>query len=115
MRHMLTKYLLLRLLFVSSLSFAMPLLAGELKIVDKHGLVRAIKTIQDHATVTVNVKATQERVVLARTDGIAAEIVGEPRGAEPIYIFSNVSDGVWIVKGNDPVSIVAVVIEPHDR
>ena len=90
----------------------MPAYAGEVKIIDGHGLTRAVKVVKASAIVTVESKEKAllpNSIVLSNTDGIAADI-GASNSSELQAVFKGVTDGTWQIKSSQSIAIHSVKI-----
>ncbi len=87
--------------------------AGELKIVDSHGLVRALKVVKNKAQVVIELKSQPSRLSLVRSDGISGEIQGQPGEKSGVFLFEQVGEGVWQMKDGGTLSISSVSIIPQ--
>jgi len=80
--------------------------AAELKVLDEMGLTRAVKRINNGATVVAQVGNgnAAEAARLSHVDGLAPDISGT-RQADGSFVFSGVTEGTWrlVVNGSDVV------------
>ena len=93
-----------------------PVFAGEIRILDYFGLVRAVSTVPDRADVemTTAMKGKEppstDLPLLTQRSGIAADIIAEQIG-ENTFIFRQVGVGVWRVRLRDKnLSLISVRI-----
>ena len=93
--------------------------AGELKIVDARGLIRALKEVRDSSTVIVTIESkpsdptakTPPTVVLSNVNGLAADISGQP-GSNQSMRFENVPHGEWRVQSaSGPIEVRSIEIK----
>jgi len=92
--------LLIVSLFLPTISFA-----GELKVLDSMGLTRAVKRVDNGASVRVETRNdTATQISLTHVDGLAPDISGS-RQDDGSYVFRNVTQGSWrlTVEGQDVV------------
>jgi hypothetical protein len=84
--------------------------AGELRIIDAQGLIRAVKDIQDEATVTVRLSqaVTSDAALLSPINGLSGDLKGRPVKEDAIQ-FERVSAGSWKIVVKTPgISVRAV-------
>ena len=93
--------------------------AGELKILDARGLIRALKETRGVSTVIISLEenaadtAAQKSlsVVLSNVNGLAADISGR-RGSSQTLIFEQVPEGEWRIQiSGAPTGIRSVEIK----
>jgi hypothetical protein len=92
--------------------------AGELKIVDARGLIRALKEVRDSSTVIVTIESkpsdptvkTLPTIVLSNVNGLAGDISGQPVSNQSMR-FENVPHGEWrIQSATGPLEVRSVEI-----
>lgn len=87
--------------------------AGELRILDSQGLVRAVKEIGDEATVVVRLSqaATTETALLTPVNGLSGDIKGKAVKDGSLE-FDRVSVGIWKIVVKTPgVSVRSVELK----
>ena len=100
-------------LFLLLAGFCMPwsVHAGELKIVDAHGLTRALKVIARPVTVIVSPSdpSIKSAIELLHTDSFTQDIK-EPARENGQFVFREVGEGAWQIKAPPGVVIRSVEI-----
>ncbi|MBX7143811.1 MAG: hypothetical protein K1X79_05120 [Oligoflexia bacterium] len=84
---------------LAELALAQVAFAGDLKIVDELGLVRAVKHVSAPVTVRVIAGAGSTGPVkpkLVNVDGLSGDLLGEVQ-APGTFVFSKVPEGTWRV------------------
>lgn len=82
-----------------SLAWTKPAYAGDLKIVDDLGLVRAFKRVAAPVSVYVTTGSAQSaaKPSLINVDGLSSEIAAT-QSKPGTFVFSNVPEGTWRVQ-----------------
>ncbi len=77
--------------------------AGEIRILDSRGLVRAVRTVESPMKVVVETRSAgnNKKATLINSDGIGHDIKGVEEGVSSIT-FPQVSEGTWQIQ--DPPS-----------
>lgn len=90
---------------------AMPAYAGEVKVVDRRDLVRAVRVVSSRGTVRVEVSGDVGRAVasISNVDGVAADVKGTLDGSSAV-VFRGVSDGTWRLNLADGIEVMRVTI-----
>ena len=85
-------------------------LAGDLKVIDSHGLTRAVRVIKEKAQVVIDVSPRPEGPIpLSNTDGIANDVKGSLSDSGQL-VYQGVSEGTWQLKLSSPLTIKSVKI-----
>lgn len=89
--------------------------AGELKVLDQRGLVRAVRDVQTVAVVSIQTSGPAEEANLVNTDGLAAPIAPATPGAAPLgamlLVFNGVGPGTWQLKASSPIAVKSIDIK----
>lgn len=97
-------------LLALSLSLVAEASAGELKVLDQRGLVRAVRDVQSSATIHVQTSGPVEEVSLVNTDGLAAPLSPATPGG-PELVFNGVGSGTWQLKASSPIAVKGIEIK----
>ena len=85
-------------------------LAGDLKVIDSHGLTRAVRVIKEKAQVVIDVSPQPDGPIpLSNIDGIANDVKGIVTTTGQL-LYQGVSEGTWQLKPATPVTIKSVKI-----
>lgn len=82
-------------------------LADELRIIDSHGLTRAVAVVEGKADVEVSLSQETNELKLINPDGLAEELTASKLSGTK-YMFHSVVQGNWQLKS--PVQVQAVKI-----
>lgn len=100
---------LLFLIFISICFYVASALAGEVRVVDQDGLVRALKVTESPVRVFVRASKDLNDMVLSPVGGIQSEFSAEPLREGTIQ-FRNVTKGTWKLSASSK-DIIEVAIE----
>gem|GEM_PF-5965742 len=95
MRNILIAIFLFSFLFFGSVCNAE---TDTIKVLDSNGLVRAVKQINQTASVEIQTSEPDMKLSLQSMDKLQAEIVGEGQGKK--VIFRDVTSGTWRITGS---------------
>ena len=112
------RFLLILFLLLTHSLAVVPLAAEDLQVTDYLGLIRAQRSINAKATVTITVRRSEEESMLENTaplltqrTGIALDIESVQRSSLE-YRFENVPPGIWRIRlRNKGLVLDSVVIE----